>query len=87
MYRKIYLLTVIFALLFQTVPAQQAIEENENDNIGLEKLAVEILRETSQMIFSLRSPQNRQTAVLRTADALWTADEPTARNFISDGVG
>lgn len=87
MYLKIYLLTVIFALLFQTVPAQQAVEEKENENAAaLEKMAVEILRETSQMIFSLRSPQNRQTAVLRTADALWTVDEPTARNLFQTAL-
>ena len=82
MYVKLFFVTVLLFVSSFGTSAQPPDAENAGESSAeVKKQAAEMLRETSQMIANLKSPENRVVTTIRAADAFWEFDETQSRQM------
>jgi hypothetical protein len=87
MYKKIFSLLILVCFFSQLSFAQTETEqETEDRQAEFKEAAAEILGETSGMIPSLASPENRLSYTIRIAGMVWSLDETQARGMFAFAV-
>ena len=87
MQKKIGLLLILVCFLFQISFAQNVSEaETEDKQAEFKEAAAEILGETSAMIPTLASPENRLGYTIKIAGLVWKLDETQARGMFQYAV-